>query len=81
MSMEWTNLLPTKPGFYYWQDRELYNISRDAVRIVQVSQYLHRPGLSAQSLQQDGFIGPAFDCDLDRVPRGRWAGPLPQPIG
>lgn len=78
MSMRWTDKLPTEGGFYYWQNAALRQISLHAVRVVQVSKYKNREGFSAETLTRDTWPSAFFDCDLDKAPQGRWAGPLPQ---
>lgn len=77
--MKWTDKRPDQPGFYYWQNQELRNISPNAVRVVQVSKYAQRPGFHAEALQGRLRSEPSFSCDLGDEPAGRWAGPLPQP--
>lgn len=80
MSMGWTKERPTEAGFYYWQDRGLLNISKDAVRVVQVAKYKNRDGFQCHTLTRLGeALEPVFDCDLGAEPAGWWAGPLPQP--
>lgn len=77
--MNWTDERPTKPGFYYWQDQSLRNISEFAVRVVQVAKYKNRDGFNCETLGGRFPSQPLFDCDLGQEPAGRWAGPLPQP--
>jgi hypothetical protein len=78
--MQWTHVRPTEPGFYYWQNHQLLNISPRAVRLVQVSRYRNRPGFHCTTLSPVGDnMPPVFSCDLGKEPDGRWAGPLPQP--
>ena len=80
MSMKWTKAKPTEGGFYYWQNEDLWRISPDAVRVVQVSKYKYREGFACHTLTCNGETSPpVFDCDLREAPPGKWAGPLPQP--
>lgn len=76
----WTYDRPKEPGFYYWQNQRLRNISEFAVRVVQVSKYRNRDGFRCTTMH---FLGdtmpPTFDCDLGKEPDGYWFGPLPQP--
>lgn len=75
--MQWKRDLPTKPGFYYWQGGILRG---DQVEIVQVSKYANRDGFLAQRLGLGYQRGDQDSCELDEMPRGWWAGPLPQPF-
>jgi hypothetical protein len=78
--MQWTEEQPKVAGFYYWQNQALYNISPNAVRVVQVSQYANRKGFSCEMLVPIGQRhGPYYSGDLGQAPSGLWAGPLPQP--
>jgi len=79
-SMKWKSTRPTEPGFYYWQNQELRNISEDAIRIVYVGRYKNREGFNCYTLTRMGeYSQPVFDCDLGQEPPGSWAGPFPQP--
>jgi hypothetical protein len=73
--MRWKSDLPIEAGFYYWQGAHLYG---DQVIIVQVTAYKNRPGFTAETLLPVGG-GPAYRGILEEFPRGKWAGPLPQP--
>jgi hypothetical protein len=76
--MGWTNVIPTKPGFYYWQGIRL---TGNQVAVVQVSEYKDksRP-LLAQELCVGGYKNAPVDGPAENW-GGRWSGPLPQPDG
>lgn len=81
--MNWNDDPPPKPGFYYYQPPALRSVWGDnAVKLVQVAKYKHREGFCAETMESiHGSVreAPAYSGELDKIPPGRWAGPLPQP--
>jgi hypothetical protein len=75
--MKWTRTPPTRPGFYYWQGRELTGLQ---VAVVQVTQFKD-PAIPLEA--NELCVAPCWKNAPPAGPAkswgGRWAGPLPQP--
>ena len=77
---KWITERPTEPGFYYWQNHDLFNISKNCVRVVQVSKYKNRLGFHCETLTgPNDLTEPVFSVDIFDTPQGWWYGPLEQP--
>lgn len=72
----------TEPGFYYWQGNKM---THEHVIVIQVSEYKYpkeAPGrLHVEMLLP--VLGCAYDYSyegpIEKMPKGRWWGPLPRP--
>lgn len=65
--MKWTKKKPTKPGFYWYQERGCFkNI------MTQIFKDIHSKLICM-------IMGSRLGDLLKNIPDGKWAGPIPEP--